>query len=387
MLIISPDASRTGTPILLLNHLRWFKLNTNQKFILILNYGGELLEEYRSIVEVYLWEDIIMPFSSLKESDSYFLKLIRKVFQKNETTFVNLFVLKLKRKYEVGLIYSNSARNGHILLFLVKRFKCKVLTYVHEGEKIMDFYKQHGNVPYNIKISDEFVAVSRTVEKVLKDKFNVDQPIKVIPGGIDTTLNASKERRVLLRDAGIPDNAIVVMTSAWLGWHKGTDFFMQIARILSTLNSRLHFVWLGGNEEDEAYKQIMFDVVKLNLADRISILTSRPNPFDYISTAEIFLMLSREESFSLVTIEAGLASKPVLCFEDCGGPNEILDFDPRFIVPYADVNKMCERILFLINNPKELNKMGTDLHERVINNYSVEKSANALWELIKNKMD
>jgi glycosyltransferase involved in cell wall biosynthesis len=89
-------------------------------------------------------------------------------------------------------------------------------------------------------------------------------------------------------------------------------------------------------------------------------------------------VLSRNESFSLVTLEAGLLKKPVLCFEGSGGSCEIVDFKKEFLVPYADTDAMCERINQLIEKPGLCTEMGNYLYERVVTNYTIEKSAHDL---------
>jgi L-malate glycosyltransferase len=380
ILIISTDATRTGTPLLLLDTLKWFKINTSQKFILILNDGGELLDEFRSLTDVYLWPEIIS-FGMKKHSPGFSIyKGLRRILKIEDFLSTKLFVNKLIRIGRLRLIYCNSARNGSVLKCLNKYLPGKILTYVHEGERILNYFDRNGSVTYNLNISNEIVTVSDAVKEVLLRRFKLKQKINVIPGGVNTRYIFRTDSRILLKNEGIPDDAFIIMCCGWLSWHKGTDLFIQIARILSSVNKMLHFVWVGGESSDQEYINMCFDIEKLKLSDRITIITSKPDAVEYINLADIFLMLSREESFSLVTVEAGLAKKPVLCFENSGGPVEIVNHDRRYIIPYGDLGKLCERILQLFGNPDERVGMGNDLYKRVLENYSIEKSAGELFK-------
>jgi glycosyltransferase involved in cell wall biosynthesis len=381
ILIVSTDATRTGTPVLLLNTLKWLKKNSDLKFILLLNHGGELINEFRDLCNTYIWPDYFPLAGKIKSKKAIF-RFLRRILLSIQNLACFLFVRKLRSRYSIRLIYSNSARNGEILSFLGKKLNEKIVLHVHEGGRTLDLFDNKGFVKSIIERSDLIIAVSDAVKQTLKDKYNPLQKIVVIPGGIETDYVFKAESRLLLNQEGISDDKVIVMSCGWLDWHKGTDAFIQISRYLSSQNDKLHFVWLGGQAKDPEYEHMKFDIEKLNLSNRITIITSKPNSPDYINCADIFLMLSREESFSLVTLEAGLAKKPVLCFDKSGGPLEIVNHDPRFIVPYGDIFTMCERIREILENESLHKQMSDYLYSRVINSYSIEKSASSILEVI-----
>jgi glycosyltransferase involved in cell wall biosynthesis len=268
----------------------------------------------------------------------------------------------------------------------MKYISSKVIVYVHEGKRTLELFNHQGFVTYNLNAGDKIITVSEAVKKVLEKDFKVKQNIEIVPGGVDLNYLSKDSANSYLKKEGIPSGSFIIMSCGWLDWHKGTDFFIQIAKILLVQNEKMHFVWIGGNLNDQEFKHMKFDIEKLNLSNRISIITSNSNAIDYIFSADIFLMLSREESFSLVTLEAGLAQKPVLCFQDSGGPTEIVNFDPRFIVPYADIIGMSKRIKDLSENENERQEMGKYLYNRIRDNYSIEKSASSLLNIINREL-
>ena len=385
--MIANKGSRTGAPMLLLNYLKWMQPHADFKLIMIFQEGGELIPEYEQLGEVYMWDDIITLGTANKRLRSLLFRVGKKITGTNDKTLCNLFLKKLKRKYRIKLVYSNTTTNGHILSCIKNTIGCKILTHVHEGEKTLMKYDHDGLVSYSLQASDKLIAVSETVKKVLVEKFKVGQCVTVIPGALNEKQKPSNDGKLLKRSLGIPDDALVIMSCGWLGWHKGTDLFIQIARSLSSYKDKqLHFVWLGGHEWDDDYAHMMYDIEKLNLTNYVTLVTNKKNPQDYIAFSDIFLMLSRDESFSLVTIEAGLASKPVLCFEGGGGPCEIVANDPRSIVEYANLDALKKRLIELVENENERRQMGEYLFKRVVENYTLDKTSKVLLQEINSQI-
>lgn len=385
VLVISTDATRTGTPILLLENLKWLKANSDLNFIIILQNGGSLLSEFQKIAKVFIWsEHTKIVFKN--PLDTFIKKVKIKLGYFSPQTIISKFIETLQKENDIKLIYNNTTRNGEILASIQAYLKCKVITHVHEGEKFLKIWDADGMVSYSVNHSESFIAVSEYVKLVLQNSFGVKRDIVVIPGVVQTNVKQEKNPETLKKELNIPLDAIILLSCGWLGWHKGVDFFIQIARKLSLLNKEIYMVWLGGNESDITYQQMEHDIEKLQLSTKVKLVTSKQNVQDYYNIADIFLMLSREESFSLVTAEAGWASIPVICFESSGGPNEIVNFDERFMVPYADIDMLYSKILNLINMPDERKKMGALLHERIEQNYVVDKVAPKLLECILNYM-
>src|SRR5262245_48792621 len=54
VLFVSNEASRTGSPIMLLNLLRWLSQHSNIDFDLLLRDGGLLIREYQRLCPVYV---------------------------------------------------------------------------------------------------------------------------------------------------------------------------------------------------------------------------------------------------------------------------------------------------------------------------------------------
>lgn len=383
ILIITTDATRTGTPLLLIRYLNWIKENSNLNFIFLLRNGGALINDFKKLGKVHLWGESESSFRS-NWLVTIVLKIANKIFKIHFSTLI--FLLKIKTSSEIDLIFSNSARNGEILPLVTRIFDRKIITYVHEGEKILDLFNMTGAVTYNLSKSDSIIAVTNFVKNMLLKKYELKQKIDVISGSIQQNITLATSKFDLRQKYFIPKESIVIMSCGWLGWHKGTDYFVQLARNIILKNNNVVFVWVGGSETDEVYKQIMFDANKFDLVGKIILIPSVTDNLEHLNMADIFLMLSREESFSLVTLEACTLMKPTLCFEQSGGPCEILNFNSELLVPYGDIKEMERRINTFIESEDLRNNVGNDLYKFVSENYNFEANARKLCAIIQDKI-
>ena len=373
--IIATDASRSGAPTLLLNIVRWLKNNSDYNFVFLMQKNGtELLQDYEKLGKVYFWKNIINLGFEKSKYGLFFVKILKKIKLINDEFLAKSFLNKIQKQNNIVLTYCNTATNGYLLMCFGQSLNSKILTHIHEGEKSLQMYNKNNYVDFNFEVSNAFIAVSNSVKQVLISKYCVTKDIKVIPGAVRSNLKPNLDYD-LKKSLNINSDKKILLCCGWLDWHKGTDFFMQLAFKISKIRNDIVLIWVGGHENDSVSVQMRYDIQKMNLEHCIKLISNTFNVFDYMQIADIFLMLSRDESFSLVTVEAGLAKKPVLCFDKSGGPCEIVNQDSRFIVPYGDIDFLLNRIIWLIDNQPERKIMGEYLYERVINNYTIDKTA------------
>ena len=88
-------------------------------------------------------------------------------------------------------------------------------------------------------------------------------------------------------------------------------------------------------------------IERAGIADSFCWTGEVANPLDYFACFDAFALVSREDPFPLVCLEAALLEKPILCFAGAGGTSELIEEDSGFTVPYLDLNAMADKLLFL----------------------------------------
>jgi glycosyltransferase involved in cell wall biosynthesis len=383
LLFVTTEPSLSGAPVYLLKHLKLIKDRYNTEIIVLFMYkNGALVEQFNKVATVYYWEDILSGGLSSNFLTKYiYKKVIKKIEPISYFLFRMFFAFKLSKCTFSSIIVNSSTIDKKAIFYLKKVTSVPVITIVHEGEKLLKIFNQDGIVEANLANSDHIIAVSEYLKKVLLDLYTIKKEITVITGAINDHQQVQIDDSLIL-DYKIPENAQVVMSSGWLSWHKGSDFFIQTAIKITKSHANVHFCWLGDAATDVDNEQFKFDISKAGLENRVHHIPSTHAPLSYFKRADVFLMLSRNESFSLVTVEACSLKKPVLCFEKSGGPCEILNYDTNLVTPYGDIDLLCEKLVGLLESDEKRRQIGQALYDRVMSNYTLEKTASQLQNLI-----
>jgi glycosyltransferase involved in cell wall biosynthesis len=382
ILFISHDASRTGAPIFLLNFLRWFKENTNIPFNILFRDGGPLTPEFKALGPVFFLRrpDLLHNFPSISQNH-HFDNMVKNFHLKS-------LINKMGKK-NIGLIYSNTITNGHILKTL-SSLHCPVLTHVHEMEYWINRYGED-NLHLIKTHTNKYIAVSQAVKDNLVCNHSIPaNDIEIISGFIPTDainnaqFNKVASKQTITKELNIPEDSFLIGASGGFYWSKSPDLFIQLAKEVldKKINRSIHFIWIGGETDGIHFQELMHDIEQLGIHKNIHFLGHKLNPLLYFSAFDIFALVSREDSFPLVCLEAASVGIPIICFDNAGGAKEFVENDAGFSVPYLDIPAMADRITFLESNKDERLKMGQAAAEKVNAHYTTEKAAPDLMVLI-----
>lgn len=358
VLFISHDALRAGAPIVLLNLLKWFKANTDIPFEILLKDGyGELGPEFEALAPVIAW---------------------------NESGPVN--AKEHLEQANIGLIYSNTITNGEVLAAL-SNLKCPVISHVHELEYWINYRVEPENLKQVQKYTHHYIVVSQAVKQNLVENLKISEDkIDVVYEFIPTTQSGLSQKQNRIRQQlNIPQEAFVVGACGTTDWRKGPDLFIQLTRAVYQRQPEkpVHFVWVGGESEGPDFGALWHDVKRTGLGEYIHFVGKRPNPLDYFATFDVFAMVSREDPFPLVNLEAALLGKPIVCFDGSGGSKEFVESDCGFVVPYLDIETMADRLIDLLNSPELRQRFGQQAVKKVRERHDVAIAAPKLVGIIE----
>jgi glycosyltransferase involved in cell wall biosynthesis len=377
ILFISHDAGRTGAPFVLLNFQRWLKENTSVRFTTILRRSGPLETEFAKLGETFLiegsWNRRSLP--------ARFANRLGLLTSKSEKEFAAL------RDRSHRLIYSNTVTNGDVLRALV-RPGVQVITHVHE----LDYWiKESGATNWKQvrSYTTKFIAVSEAVSQNLQRQHGI-APARIevihefIPTKPQAQCDVQSQRPISRAQLGIPEDAFVVGGSGSETWRKGKDLFVQLAALLRRRSEGrpFRFVWVGWEGDEEDRRKLKRDMEEAGVSDSVQWTGEVANPLDYFACFDVFALVSREDPFPLVCLEAALLEKPVICFAGAGGAPELVEEDSGFVVPYLDLNAMADKLLLLSENEELRRKMGACGAVKVRNRFSLDVMAPRLYHLI-----
>jgi glycosyltransferase involved in cell wall biosynthesis len=128
---------------------------------------------------------------------------------------------------------------------------------------------------------------------------------------------------------------------------------------------------------------LQYDLNRLGLADRVHFVGARPNPQDYLAVFDVFTLVSREDPFPLVSLEAASLGKPVVCFAGSGGAPEFVESDSGFVVPYLDLEGMADRCVELLRSPELRARLGQCAAAKVRQRHDVAVVGPQLAQLLR----
>ena len=126
----------------------------------------------------------------------------------------------------------------------------------------------------------------------------------------------------------------------------------------------MYFLWVGGENSGKNYGKLWHDITCSGMEEYVRFLGVQVNPLQYFAMCDVFVMISREEPFGLVCIEAASCGRPVICFDKSGGPQEFVENDCGYVVPYLDMETMATRVLELLRDSQLRQQFGQRENKR-----------------------
>lgn len=193
---------------------------------------------------------------------------------------------------------------------------------------------------------DNIINVSYECEKKFKKKFGEKLPTTVIYNPIDTDqiILKSKEKPMVQLPKGKFNILCIGRFTPQKGFDRIVEAYYELKK-QGDYNCRITI--LGEGYEKDKIKKMIID---RNLGDDIKLIGYVDNPYSIINQADLFLLGSRDESFSLVVAEALVLGIPVLSTK-CTGPNELIQNMVNGVLVENNTEGIKEGLQLFLDNP------------------------------------
>src|SRR5699024_3136071 len=174
-------------------------------------------------------------------------------------------------------------------------------------------------IKYGIEESDAVTAVSHSLVKQTVDKLQVEKEIDVIYNFVNEKEYYKKEREHIKKQYGIgPDEKVVIHISNFRKVKRIQDVIYTFSKVQAEIDSKL--ILVGDGPE----LQTAFEIVnKLDLKDKVLFLGKQKSISDLLSISDVKLLMSEQESFGLVLLEA-MACEVATIGTNVGGIPEVI---------------------------------------------------------------
>jgi len=222
-------------------------------------------------------------------------------------------------------------------------------------------YRLMANLP------DAVFAVS---EQVRQHSIKVDH---IDPARVQTIYNGldlSQWNAIAIPEIAAPN--IRVVTLGNIRRVKGLDLLIRAAESIVPRFPNASFFIAGEVLEKDYFEELQTLVRDLGLSDRFHFIGGIPDPHQYFSTADIFVLPSRSEGFSNAIIEAMAASLPVVATNVGGNSEAVKDGVSGLLVPAEDPAQLAVAICQLLSSRSEAKAMGAAGRSIVAENFTTE---------------
>jgi glycosyltransferase involved in cell wall biosynthesis len=421
VLFLNHAASRNGASILLLHLLQWLRQHSDLQIEVISEGGGPLIDEFRAVATTHVWRNPL-----------FFLRGFKQAWATGLRAKLERFLLRayVSRRH-CDLVYANTAALGQHVQAL-QGHSVPVLWHIHELDYALKLSLGASQASTLLATPTRVVAVSQPVVDALHQRFVVAADrIDLVHGFVPQRETSAEQGRLLrqrvLAEMAWPADAFVVAACGGLGWRKGSDLFLQLARRLidrdqaraasgtstakpaaagnsaaklaaprtsaapaaaaaAAAGAPLRFLWVGGppaqsNEADAL--QWSHDLQALGLQGLCARVASTADVDDYYAAMDVFALTSREDPFPLVMLEAGVHAVPTVCFAGAGGGAEFVLPDAGLVVPYLDLEAFANAVQALRAAPAQRQAMGAAAQDRVRRQHGVQTQGPRLLRSIE----
>lgn len=210
-----------------------------------------------------------------------------------------------------------------------------------------------------------------------------------IPCNAGTRTEKAEAGQRIRDQFGLPHDGVLILSCGSADWRKGADLFVQLARVVCQERPKraIHFAWLGADPNSLDLVRLQYDVGKAGLHGRVSLLAPVPDPKPYFEAADVFALVSREDPFPLVMLEAASAGRPIVCFQDAGGAPEFVENDCGIVTPYLDMPAMARAICSLVDDEGLRLRLGKHAAEKVRQRHDINVAAPKILSIIRSLLE
>ena len=223
-------------------------------------------------------------------------------------------------------------------------------------------------VGFSIERSHGITAVSESLRRDTETSLGIRGDIRVIPNFLDGTVWARRPDAALrgrLSRGGA--NAVVAHVSNF----RPVKRVGMVLDIFRAIRGRLGatLVMVGDGPDRPAAER---QATLMGLADHVEFVGEQQDLVPWLSSADLFLLPSSQESFGLAALEAMACGVPVVASRVGGLPEVIVDGVTGFVCDPMDAGVMAERAIELLGDAGRREVMGQAAARDVRERFSAE---------------
>jgi len=234
--------------------------------------------------------------------------------------------------------------------------------------------------------NSSIITVSKSLRERISESLKVDldkiTEIKVIPNIVDTSSFSPKKNQSTKQE----DTECKWLYVGSLKADKQVDLLIKSFKKFLDFNEHSLLIVVGDGEERRKLQKLCMDLGIANSV-RFEGSVSREQVIEYLSSATIFVHLSRSETFGIASLEAILSGVPVVSIRNEGADEAWGDIEfkvGRLLSKYSDENDVARSVSEVLKrvSPESIAEAGEWIKHR----YSPEVISDQLLQIYQEEI-
>ena len=325
----------------------------------------------------------LFTFDMYEKGDSIIDNLEETKVTTAKSVFSIFYLHKFIKKNDFKLVHSHLPKSD-IVVGIINKFNRRFshIVSVHaqygtrKGENKLKYNLTNFLWKYVLNSSEGVIAISEKIKSwLIVDKAIKNENIEVIHYGVE----------IKKRDKKNIMNNSVGMAARMLPW-KGWDKVIQTAHFLKKEGVEFNLK-LAGSDDVGYLKNIKSSIIEYDLEDYVEIYDHFSNIDEFFEKIDLFLFLSESEGFGLVVLEAIENNVAVVC-SNISPLDEFVENVSDCLVDRDNPKVIASLIKkYFKDNQKELNTIKKLQKEKIVKNFSIDKTVNKIEKFYINAIN
>ena len=277
-------------------------------------------------------------------------------------------IKQIIEEFKPDIVHTHAAKAG--ALGRKAAFACNVPVVVHTFHGHV-FHSYFGKIKTFIfkfierrlaSKSDGIIAISEIQKRELSEihKICPASKIQVIPLGFDLEkfhLNKEENRSITRKRFNLEEDEIAIAIVGRLAPIKNHSMFLDvIEQVLGKTTKKIQVFIVGDGEEKEKISNRVEEINGL-FGDKIKMTYWIKNIGEFNAGMDVLCLTSDNEGTPVSLIEAQAGDLPIITTDVGGVRDVVLDGETGWIIPKNNVSLFAEKLLLLVENETERNRM------------------------------
>lgn len=266
---------------------------------------------------------------------------------------------KIQEEYDLAVAYLE----GGATYYTAQHIKAKKkAAFVH-----IDYEKAGYTRELDLDCYEKFDRIFTVSDEVKEHFLRVYPEYENKTSVFNNILN--QERIIKMADQGEGFNdgfkGLRLLTVGRLTRQKRYDIAIEAMKLIKEkISMPIRWYVLG---EGDLRQELEQQIKSAGLQNDFILLGVKNNPYSYIKGCDLYVHATEFEGKSIALQEAQVLGKPILA-TDCSGNREQIENGTDGILCELDPGQVCEKLLYMINNPKKCKGYGENAKQKELCN-------------------